>query len=116
LAADAADKIASPLHHQKGELTCDFITKAMHSWILCLTERLFPGLDLEYNFISIPSLRARAYSMTAKNLAANALHWSQTSQYDCSFAAMLARLAESFLEAARREPTSSDLDLSTYFS
>ena len=29
---------------------------------------------------------------------------------------MLARLAESFLETAHREPTSSDLDLSTDFS
>ena len=75
-----------------------------------LIERQFPGLDSEYNYISIPSLRARAYSMTAENLAANALHWSQPGCYDYSFAAMLARLAESFLETARREPTSSDLD------
>ena len=38
LAADAADKIAKAMHRQKGKLTCDFITKAMHSWILRLIE------------------------------------------------------------------------------
>jgi len=54
--------------------------------------------------------------MTAENLADNALYWFQTVCYDYAFDAMLARLAESLLETARREPASPDFCLSTYFS
>ena len=41
---------------------------------------------------------------------------SHSSRYDYAFAAKLARLAESLLETARREPASYDFDLSTDFS
>ena len=115
-AEDATLVIAKILHRQREKLSSAFIFHASHSWLLLVIDKGFPGIDSPYNLVPIPSLRAWAYSLTARNLAYNAVAWATSGYDEWTFAATLVDAAGLFLRTARGLPSSMALDLSVDFS